>query len=235
MRATGADAATAAESSRGTTLALVEILGDGGEGAVEGATTALDQLARGAAHALHLFGILKEVNHFDAGVLGTFDLDGCAGFDEAGGDGGEIFHGRAEDRDFAERGRFENVVAAGIYKGAADEDAVGEAVEGGEFADGVEEEDADVVGNGVRAVVCVRGNAGTGKREFGAADEFAMGLFDEFGCGSETLGLAGGQDEEGFGKIALDYAEDEKGERFFRGYDATRDDEGAAAAAGDFF
>src|SRR5579863_5831405 len=192
-------------------------------------------MARGAAHALHLCGILEEVDHFYASVFGAFDLDGGFGFDEAGGDGGEIFHGGAEDGDLAEGGGFENVVAAGIDERATDEDAVGEAVEGGEFADGVEEEDGDVVGDGVEAVADAGGLAGTGKREFGAADEFAVGFFDEFGGGGEAFGLAGSQDEKGFGEIALDYAEDEQSQRLFRGDYAAGDDERSAASTGAFF
>src|SRR6267143_1041144 len=35
-----------------------------------------------------------------------------------------------------------------------------------------------------------------------------VGFFDEIGGGSETFGLARSEDEEGFGKIALHYAED---------------------------
>jgi len=216
-------------------VVLGKLLSDGGEGAIESAAAAFDQLARGAAHAIHLLGIFEEVNHLYAGVFGAFDLDGGARFDEASGDGREILHGRAEDGDFAECGGFENVVAAGIYEGAADEDAVGEAVEGGEFSDGVEQEDGDVVRNRVQAVAGARGNTGTGKREFRAADEFAVGFFDEFGGGGEALGLAGSEDEEGFWKIALDYAEDEQGQRFFSGDDAAGYDERAAVAAGAFF
>ncbi len=103
------------------------------------------------------------MNHFDVGVFGACDLNGRARFDEASGYCGKIFHGRAEDGDFAECGGFQNVVTAGVYEGAADKDTVGEAVEGGEFADGVEEEDGDVVRNGVQAVGSARGNTGTGK------------------------------------------------------------------------
>jgi hypothetical protein len=194
-------------------------LGDGGEGAVEGAAAAFDQLARGAAHAIHLFGILEEVNHFDAGVFWAFDLDGGVGFYEAGSDGREIFHGGAEDGDFAEGGGFEDVVATGIYERAADKDAVSETIEGGEFADGVEEEDGDVVRNGVQAVGGARGNTGAGKRQFRAADEFAVGFLDEFGGGDESLGLARSEDQEGFWKISLNYAEDEQGQRLFGGDD----------------
>ena len=62
-----------------------------------------------------------------------------------------------------------------------------------------------------------------------------MGLFDEFSGERETLGLPGSEDEESFGKIALDYAEDEEGERLFGGDYAAGDDEGAAPAAGTFF
>src|ERR1700757_2380562 len=113
------------------------MLRDSGEGAVQGAATAFDELASGAAHALHFFGVFEEMNHFDAGVFRAFDLDGGFGFDEAGGHGGESFHGGAEDRDFAEGGGFEDVVAAGVDERAADEDAVGEAVERGELADGI--------------------------------------------------------------------------------------------------
>ncbi len=58
------------------------------------------------------------------------------------------------------------------------------------------------------AGVCVGGNAGTRKRQLGAADEFAVGFFDEIGGGGETFGLSRCEDEEGFGKIALHYAED---------------------------
>jgi len=211
------------------------MLGDGGKGAVEGAAAAFDQLARGAAHALHLFGIFEEVNHFDARVFGAFDLDGGAGFDEACGHGREIFHGGAEDGDFAEGGRFEDIVASGIDERATDEDAISEAIEGGEFTDGIEEEDGDVVGDRVQAVAGAGGNSGTGKREFRAADEFTMGLFDEIGGEGETLGLAGSEDEQSFWKIALDHAEDEEGERLFGGDYAAGDDERAAAAAGAFF
>jgi len=212
-----------------------EMLGDGGEGAVESAAAAFDQLARGAAHALHFFGVLEEVDHFDASVFGAFDLDGGAGFDEAGGHGREIFHGGAEDGDFAEGGGFEDIVTAGIHEGASDEDAVRETVERGEFADGVQEEDGDVVGNCAEAIACARRNTGTGKREFRAADEFAMGFFDEFSGEGETFGLSGSEDEQGFWKIALDHAEDEQGQRLFGGDDAAGYDEGAAAAAGAFF
>jgi len=214
---------------------LGQMLGDGGEGAVESSATAFDELARGAAHALHFFGVFEQVNHFDAGVFGAFDLDGGAGFNKAGGHGGEIFHRRAEDGDFAEGSRFEDIVASGIDERATDEDAVGEAIEGGEFADGIEEEDGDVVGDGVQAIAGVRGATGTGKREFRAADEFTMGLFDEIGGEGETLGLAGSEDEQSFWKIALDHAEDEEGERLFGGDDAAGYDEGAAAATGAFF
>jgi hypothetical protein len=128
------------------------MLGDGGEGTIEGAAAAFNELARGAAHTLHFFGILEEMDHFYAGIFGAFDLDGGFRFDEARGDSGEIFHGRAEDGDSAESGRFEDVVAAGIDKRATDEDAVSQAVERGEFADGVEEEDGHVVGDGTQAV-----------------------------------------------------------------------------------
>src|SRR5580692_7707771 len=160
MRATGADAATAASSSRDTT----ELLGDRGEGAVQRAAAAFDQLTRGAAHAIHFFGILEEVNHFYAGVFGAFDLDGGARFDKARGYCGEIFHGRPEDRDLSKCGGFEDIVAAGIYQGAADEDAVGETVQRGEFADGIEQEDGNVVGNAIVSGVYIWGNAGTRKR-----------------------------------------------------------------------
>src|SRR5690242_7506596 len=105
---------------------------DGGNSTIEGAAAAFDELARGAAHALHFFGIFEEVNHFDAGVFGAFDLNGGFGFDEAGSYGGEVFHGRAEDGDFAEGGGFEDVVATGFDERAADEDAIGKAIEGGE-------------------------------------------------------------------------------------------------------
>jgi len=109
---------------------LGEVRGDGGEGAIERAAAAFDQLARGIAHALHFFRILEEVNHFDTRVFGTFYLDGGARFHEAGGHGRKIFHGRAKHGYFAKGGRFEDVVAAGIHEGATDENAVGEAVEG---------------------------------------------------------------------------------------------------------
>jgi len=62
-----------------------------------------------------------------------------------------------------------------------------------------------------------------------------MRFFDEFGGGGETLRLARGEDEEGFGKVTLHYAEDEECERFFGGDYAAGDDERAAAAAGAFF
>ena len=216
-------------------MVLGEVLRDGGEGAVESAAAAFDKLARGAAHAPHLFGILEEVNHFDAGVFWACDLDGGLGFDKAGGHGSEIFHGRAEDGDFAECGGLKNVVTAGIYQRTADENAVGEAIERGEFADGVEEENGDVVGDPVVTRVGVGGDARAGKRQFGAADEFAVGLFDKFGGRSETFGLAGSEDEEGLWKIALDYAEHEQCQGFFGCDDAAGYDERAAAVAGAFF
>src|SRR5579859_223287 len=230
-RATGGDAATAAESSWST----AQILSNGGEGAVKSAAATFDELARGAAHAIHFVGIFEEVNHFYTRVFGAFDLYGSAGFDEAGGDGGEIFHGWAEDGDFAEGGRFEDVVAAGIDERAADKHAVGQAVEGGKLTDGVEQEDGDVVRNGSLAVAGIGSVTGSGKGQFRAADEFAVGLFDEFGGGGETFGLAGGENEQSLRKIALHYTENKQGQRFFGGDDAAGDDERAAAVAGDFF
>jgi len=62
-----------------------------------------------------------------------------------------------------------------------------------------------------------------------------VGFFDEFGGGGETLGLAGSENEQGFGKIALDYAEHEQSQRLFGGDNAARYDEGTTAVAGAFF
>src|SRR6202035_5971450 len=118
-----------------------------------------DQLTRSAAHALHLFRVLEKINHFNAGVFGTFHLDGGPGFDEASGDGRKVFHGWAEDWDFSECRGFEDVVTAGIHERATDKNAVGEAVKRSEFTDGIEQEDGDIVGNAVLAGVCVGGNA----------------------------------------------------------------------------
>ena len=207
------------------------MFGDFGDGAVQGAAAGFDELFRGTAHALHFLRVFEEMNHFDAGIFGTFDLDGGLGFDEARGHGGEIFHRRAEDGDLAEGGRFENVVAAGIDEGAADKDAVGEAIEGGEFADGVEEEDGGVVRDGVFGAVGCGCGVGIGKSEFGAADEFAMGFLDEFGGRGEALGLAGSEDQQGLWEIALDDAEGDEGERLFGGDDTSGDDERTAVAA----
>ncbi len=71
------------------------------------------------------------MNHFYARVFGACDLDSGVGFDEAGGHAGEIFHGRAEDGDFAEGSGLEDIVAAGIYERTADKNAVGEAIQRG--------------------------------------------------------------------------------------------------------
>ena len=125
------------------------MLRDFSEGAVESAAAGFDQLLCRAAHALHFFRVFQKVNHFDAGIFGAFHLDGGAGFNEAGGHGGEIFHRRPEDGDFAEGGGLQNIVAAGIDEGTADEDAVREAVERGKFTDGVKKQDGGVVGDGV--------------------------------------------------------------------------------------
>ena len=206
------------------------MLGNFRESAIEGAAAGFDQLTRGATHALHLFGIFQQVDHFDAGVFGTFDLDGSAGFDEARSHSGKILHGRAEDGNFAEGCRFENVVPAGVDERAANKNAVGEAVEGGEFADGVEQENSGVVGDAIFAAVGVGRDAGAWQGEFGAANEFAMRLFDEFSRGAEAFGLARREDEQGFREISLDDTEGDEGERFFGCYNAAGNDERVAAA-----
>ena len=211
------------------------MLGNFGKGAIEGSTAGFHELLGRATHALHFFGVLEEMDHFDAGVFRAFDLDGGLRFDESSGHSGEVFHGRTKDGDFAEGGGFEDVVASGVDEGATDEDAVGEAIERGQFADGVEEEDGGVVGNGVLVAVGRGCAAGPRKREFGTPDEFAMRFFDKFGGGGEAFGLAGSKDKERFGKIALDDTEGDEGERFFGGNDAAGDDEWAAVAALAFF
>ena len=208
---------------------------DFSEGAVESTAAGFDQLLCRAAHALHFFWVLQKMNHFDAGILGAFHLDGGAGFDEAGGHGGEIFHRRPEDGNFAEGGGLQNIVAAGIDEGAANEDAVREAVERGKFADGVEKKDGGVVGDGVLCSVFAWSDSGAGQTKVGAANEFAMGFLDEFGGGGEAFGLARGKDEQGFGKIALDDAERKQREGFFGGNHAASDDERPTAAALAFF
>ena len=207
------------------------MLGDFSERAVESAAAGFDQMFGRAAHALHFFGVFQEVDHFDAGIFGALHLDSGAGFDEAGRHVGEIFHRRAEDGDFAEGGGLKDVVAARIDEGTADKDAVGEAVEGGKFTDGVEEQDGGIVGDGVLCAVFSGNDARAGQGEFGAANEFAMGFLDKFGGGGEAFGLARSEDEKGFRKITLDDAENEQGEGLFGGDDTAGDDERPAAAA----
>ena len=175
------------------------------------------------------------MDHFDAGIFRAFHLDGGAGFNKAGGHGGEIFHRRAKYRDLAEGGGLQNIVAAGIDERTANKDAVREAVERGKFTDGVEEQDGGVVGDGVLRTVLAGSDSRAGQGEFGAANELTMGFLDEFGGGGKSFGLARGKDKQGFGKIALDDAEHKQREGFFGGNHAASNDERPAAAALAFF
>ena len=83
-------------------------------------------------------------------------------------------------------------------KRSTNEDAIGNAIEGGEFTDAVEEKNRDVVGD--VAASAVDGDSWCGDGEFGAANEFAMRFVDEFGRGGEAFRLPRGEDEKSFGK-----------------------------------
>lgn len=215
----------APDSSRGT----AQQFGDFAQGTIESAAAGFDEFTCGVAHALHFLLIFKEVNPLHAGVFGIVDLDGGAGFEESRGNGGEIFHGIAEDGNFAESGRLQNIVTTGRNERTTDEDAIGNAIKGGELTDAVEEENGDVVGN--VAGSAVDRNAWAGNGEFGAANEFAMRFVDEFGGGGEAFWLARSEDEKSFGKISLDDTEGNERKRFFGGHNAAGDDDGPTAAA----
>src|SRR4029077_12240026 len=210
-----------------------QLFGDFGQGAIESTAAGFDQLPRGVAHALHFLLILEEVDPLNACVFGIIDLDGGASFEESRGNRSEIRHGIAEDRDFAERGRLQNIVSAGRNERAADEHAIGDMIQRCKISDAVEEENGNVIGD--VAASAVAGNAWTGNSKFGAANEFAMRFVDEFGGGSESLWPARGEDQEGLWKIALDDTEGDERERFFGGNDTTRDDDRPTTAALGFF
>ena len=133
----------APDSSRET----AQQFGDFGQGTIESTAAGFDELACGVAHALHFLLIFEEVNPLYARVFGIVDLDGGAGFEESLGNGGEIFHGIAEDGNFSERGRLQNIVTTRGNKRSTNEDAIGNAIERGEFTDAVEEKNGDVVGD----------------------------------------------------------------------------------------
>lgn len=100
---------------------------------------------------------------------------------------GEIFHmGPGEDWS-AEGGRLEDVVAAAAGKRPPHEDGRGEAEQGGELADGVEQEDA-----GQRQRLR-RGQAGAAEKRDSAGGQFFRG-------GGEGLRAAGGENEEEAGE-----------------------------------
>jgi hypothetical protein len=219
----------APDSSRGT----AQLFGDFGQGTIESTAAGFDELTSGIAHALHLLLIFEEMDPLDAGVFGIVDLDGGAGLEKSRGNGGEIFHGVAEDGDFAERGRLQNIVSTRGNERTADEDAIGNAIERSEFANAVEEENGGVVGD--VAASTVAGNAWARDGKFGAADKFAMRFVDEFGGDSEALRFARGEDEKGLGKIALNDTEGDERERLFGGYDAAGNDDRPTSAALGFF
>ena len=176
-------------SLRGAT----QMLFDFAESAIESAAAAFDQLTRGIAHALHLFVILEEMNHLDAGILRIADLNRGTGFDETGSNLREIFHGVAEDGNFSERGRLENIVATGSDQRTSNKNAVGKFVERSEFADAVEEE--NVASAGISLGTGIAGEAWARDGELGTANEFAVGLIDECGGSGETFGLARSEDK----------------------------------------
>ena len=123
-------------------------------------------------------------------------------------------------------------MAAGFDERAAYKNAVGAAVEGGEFADAVEQENGHVAGN------CDRGGAGAVRRarerQLGASHEFAARFVDEFGRGVEALRLARRQDQEGIWIFALQSAEGDERQRLFGGDHAAGHDDGSAASAAGF-
>ena len=57
-------------------------------------------------------------------------------------DGGEVFHVRTNDDGLAEIGRLQDVVAAALRQRSSHEDHVGYFKERGEFADGIEQQNA---------------------------------------------------------------------------------------------
>ena len=77
------------------------------------------------------------------GELGWFlDERERAGVVKFFGDGREVFHVRADDDGLAEIGRLQNVVAAALRQRSAHEDRSGAFKEAGQFADGVEQQNA---------------------------------------------------------------------------------------------
>src|SRR6267143_1616148 len=70
-----------------------------------------------------------------------------------------------------------------------------------------------------------------GNRELRTSDEFAMRFVDELGGRFEAFRLARSKDEERLRILALQSAEGDEGERFFRGDNAASDDDWRAAAA----
>ena len=102
------------------------------------------------------------MNPFHAGIFRAFHLDGGARLDEARGNFREIFHGRAEDGNFAKGGGLENIVATGFDERATDEGAIGEAIKRGEFADAVEQNDGGVVGDAVGVAARLGSDPGAG-------------------------------------------------------------------------
>ena len=135
-------------------------------------------------------------------VFGGDDANGV-GFFHGFDDLAEVFEGRAHDDGDAEAGGLERVMASAGDEAAADEGDFGEGVDGGEVAEGVEED-------GLARLVW---------------DGFAC---EKLGCGgdavleregvrvAETVRMAGGQDEDDCGPELPDVVHGSENKVFLR-------------------
>ncbi len=128
----------------------------------------------------------------------------------------EIFHVRAEDGRPGEPAGFQNIVAAGGDEGAADESDVGNGVEAGELADGVEKKHVGIFVEGRCSV------------DLGAAGDDPAILLGEAGGFVEIGGFARGEEKKAAAPLTLDHVEGGEDGFFLTGNDAAGDDDGPA-------
>jgi len=170
---------------------------DHGDRAVEGAAAVVDDLLGIAAEGFAAVGIGEEGIEGGFEGLGVGDLDGGIGFEEAGGDIGEVLHIGAEDDGAAGGGGFDGVLAADAVEAFADEDDVGVGVEVAELAGAVDQEAIGAAGFG-----------GIGEADFAAVDVAEAAAVELGADGAGAFEVAGDEDEVEVGVFGAESGED---------------------------